>query len=160
MDSQVLYGRYEPAKFLGQLGGALTVIYAAQSEAPQKTSRTALLPLLIVLFLASYAILAMLVLEQGRTIESQRGLLREMLKDSNQLAALKSKLANAEAKRSLEKGAAEAEQKEPDSRSSAAAPKGADKDAKRPGKATRSMKEIPEKPAADLEDVRRSTRVI
>jgi single-stranded DNA-specific DHH superfamily exonuclease len=138
----------------------LTVVYAAQSEAPRKTSRTALLPLLIVLFLVSYAILAMLVLEQGRTIESQRGLLREMLRDSNQLAALKSKLANAEAKRSQDKAAAEAEQKEPDSGNSVAVPKGTDKDAKRPGKSARTLKETPQKPAADLEDVRRSTRVI
>lgn len=138
----------------------MTVVYAAQSEAPRKTSRTALLPLLIVLFLVSYAILAMLVLEQGRTIESQRGLLREMLRDSNQLAALKSKLANAEAKRSQDKAAAEAEQKEPDSGNSVAVPKGTDKDAKRPGKSARTLKETPQKPAADLEDVRRSTRVI
>lgn len=149
-----------PASGSGQLGGTLTVIYTAQSEAPRKTSRTALLPLLIVLFLVSYAILAMLVLEQGRTIESQRGLLREMLRDSNQLAALKSKLANAEAKRSQSKTTAEAEQKEPDTGSSVAAPKGTDKNAKRPGKSARSLKEIPQKPAADLEDVRRSTRVI
>lgn len=138
----------------------MTVIFAAPSEAPKKTSRTALLPLLIVLFLMSYAILAMLVIEQGRTIESQRGLLREMLKDSNQLAAMKSKLANAEAKRSQNKTTAEAEPKEPDSGNSGAAPKGSGKNAKRPGKASRSMKEIPQKPAADLEDVRRSTRVI
>ena len=138
----------------------MTVIYAVPSEAPQKKSRTALLPLLIVLFLVSYAILAMLVLEQGRTIESQRSLLREMLKDSNQLAALKSKRANAEAKRSQDKPAAEAEQKGPDSGNSVAAPKGAGKDAKRSGKSSRTLKEIPQKPAADLEDVRRSTRVI
>ena len=117
-------------------------------------------PLLIVLFLMSYAILAMLVLEQGRTIESQRVLLREMLKDSSQLAAMKSKLANAEAKRSQDKVATEAEQKEPESGNSVAAPKSSDKNAKRPGKSARTLKEIPQKPAADLEDVRRSTRVI
>ena len=139
----------------------MTVIDATQSEAPRKkTSRTALLPVLIVLFLVSYAILTMLVIEQGRTIESQRGLLREMLRDSSQLAALKNKLATAEAKQSQDKAAAKAEQKEPDSGNSVAAPKGTEKDAKRPGKSARSLKQIPEKPAADLEDVRRSTRVI
>jgi len=142
------------------LGGTLTVIYSTQSEAPRKTSRTALLPLLIVLFLVSYGILATLVLEQGRTIESQRGLLREMLKDSTQLATLKSKLANAEAKRSQDKAATPAEPKEPETRNSAAAPNRSGKEAKRPGKSSRSLKEIPQKPAADLEDVRRSTRVL
>ena len=138
MDSQVHCRKSRLAEPQGQLGGALTVIYAAGSEAPRKKSRTAMLPLLIVLFLVSYAILALLVVEQGRTIESQRVLLREMLKDSNQLAALKNKLANAEAKRSQEKAAAEAEQKEPDSGNTVATPKGTDKDAKRPGKSARS----------------------
>ena len=160
MDSQVHSRRTRPAELPGRLGGTLTFIYSMRSEAPRKTSRTALLPLLIVLFLVSYAILALLVLEQGRTIESQRGLLREMLRDSNQLAALKSKLANAEAKRSQEKSAAEAQTKAPDTGSSVSAPKRADKEAKRPGKSARAMKETPQKPAADLEDVRRSTDVI
>jgi len=118
-----------------------------------------MLPLLIVLFLVSYALLTLLVVEQGRTIESQRSLLREMLRDSTQLAALKSKLANAEAKQSQDK-AAKAEQKEPDSGKSVAGPKRAEKDTRRPGKSTRSLKQIPQKPAADLEDVRRSTREI
>jgi hypothetical protein len=119
-----------------------------------------MLPLLIVLFLVSYAILTLLVVEQGRTIESQRSLLREMLKDSNQLAALKGKLATAEAKRSQDKAAAQPEQKQPNSGNSAAAPKKNNKDPKRPGKSARSQKEIPQKPAADVEDVRRLTRVI
>ena len=149
-----------PDELAGRLGGTLTVIYAPQSEASQKKSRTAMLPLLIVLFLVSYAILTLLVVEQGRTIESQRSLLRELLKDSTQLAALKGKLANAEAKRSQDKTAVEPEQKEPDSGNSGAAPKKNNKDAKRPGKSARSQKEIPQRPAADLEDVRRSTRVI
>jgi flagellar basal body-associated protein FliL len=139
----------------------LTVIDTTQNEAPRKkTSRTAMLPLLIVLFLVSYALLTLLVVEQGRTIESQRSLLREMLRDSTQLAALKSKLANAETKHSQDKAAAKAEQKEPDPGRSAAAPKKTDKDAKRPGKSAHSLKQVPQKPAADLEDVRRSTRVI
>jgi hypothetical protein len=119
-----------------------------------------MLPLLIVLFLVSYALLTLLVVEQGRTIESQRSLLSELLKDSTQLAALKGKLAMAEAKRSQEKAAAKPEEKRPDSGNSGAAPKKSHKDPKRPGKSARTHKEIPQKPAADLEDVRRSTRVI
>jgi len=39
-----------------------------------------------------------LVFEQGQTIEAQRGLIREMLKDSTQLAALKDKLARDDGK--------------------------------------------------------------
>ncbi len=135
----------------------MTVTYSAQSEAPRKKSRTAMLPLLIILFLISYSILTMLVIEQGRTIESQRSLLREMLKDSTQLAELKGKLARQEAKQA--QPAAPPEQKEP-AASKAPAANGTDKDTKRPGKSAGSMKSIPGKPAADLEDVRRSTRVL
>lgn len=138
----------------------MTVIYSAQSEAPPKPTRATLLPLLIVLFLASYGILTMLVVEQGRTIESQRGLLREMLKDSAQLATLKSKMAREDSRRLQDKATAQTEQKQSDSGNSAAAPKGSDKQAKRPGKSSRSMKDAPEKPAADLQDVRRSTQVL
>lgn len=140
----------------------MTVIYTAQSEAPQKKSRGALLPLLVVLFLISYGILTLLVVEQGRTIEAQRGLLRELLRDSTQLADLKGKLARADNAQSHDKPAAQ-KTEQPDAtpgNSGSAAPKTPRKDPKRLGKSARTLKEIPEKPAADLQDVRRSTRVI
>lgn len=139
----------------------MTVIYTAQSAVPQTKSRSALLPLLVVLFLVSYGILTLLVVEQGRTIEAQRSLLREMLKDSAQLASLKDKLAREVAVQSHDKSAAPSEQKDAVSGGSpAVAPKTPGKDAKRPSKSARIKKEAPEKPAADLQDVRRSTRVI
>ena len=148
---------------MGQFGGTVTVTYSAPSEAPRKKGRTALLPLLVILFLISYSILTMLVIEQGRTIESQRTLLREMLKDSSQLAELKGKMAREEAARQAQPSAqpeqAQPEQKDP-AASKAPAAKAIDKDAKRPGKSERSLKSVPAKPAADLEDVRRSTRVL
>jgi hypothetical protein len=49
-----------------------------------------LLPLLTVLFLISYSLLTMLVMEQGRTIESQKLLIRQLFTDSGELTALKS----------------------------------------------------------------------
>jgi len=119
-----------------------------------------MLPLLVILFVVSYGILTTLVFEQGRTIESQRSLIREMLKDSTQLAALKGKLARDESKRSHDKASAPADRKDADSGNPAAGAKGSNKETKRPGKSAHSMKEAPGKPAADLEDVRRSTRVI
>jgi len=120
-----------------------------------------LLPLLVVLFLISYGILTLLVVEQGRTIDAQRGLLREMLKDSTQLATLKSRLAREDSAQSHDKPATQTEQKEAASGSSSSvAPKAPSRETKRPGKTARTLKEIPEKPAADLQDVRRSTRVI
>jgi len=90
----------------------LTVIYTAQSAVPETKTRGVLLPLLVILFLVSYGILTLLVVEQGRTIEAQRSLLREMLKDSTQLASLKDKLARDVAAQSHDKPAARPDQKE------------------------------------------------
>lgn len=140
----------------------MTIVYSA--ECTKATSRpTGVLPLLVILFIVSYGILTMLVFEQGQTIESQRGLIREMLKDSTQLAALKGKMALNDSSRPPDKPASPADSK--NAENPTAVPKGldgkgVDKDAKRPGRATRSLKSVPGKPEADLEDVRRSTRVI
>jgi hypothetical protein len=142
----------------------LTVIFSAESIPPRTASRpAAILPLLVILFIVSYGILTMLVFEQGQTIESQRSLIREMLKDSTQLAALKGKLARDDSKRIHDKLSAQ-DHKDADSSNAATGAKSSDKSsdkaAKQPGKSTHSMKVAPGKPAADLEDVRRATRVI
>jgi hypothetical protein len=141
----------------------LTVIRSAECVAALKTTTrpAVVLPLLVILFIVSYGILTMLVFEQGRTIESQRSLIREMLKDSTQLATLKGKLARDDSK-SHDKASAQApaEHKDADSGNPAAGAKGADKETKRPGKPAHSTKEAPRRPAADMEDVRRCTRAI
>jgi hypothetical protein len=139
----------------------LTVIYSSQSAEPQPKTRGAMLPLLIVLFVISYGILTLLVVEQGRTIEAQRSLLQEMLKDSRQLATLKNKLAHDVAVQAHDKVPAQMDQKDGVTSSAPnATPKAPVKDPKRPGRSARIRKEAPERPAADLQDVRRSTRVI
>jgi len=51
------------------------------------------LPVLTVLFLISYGLMTMLIVEQGRTIESQRALIRELFHDSTELSAVKQKAA-------------------------------------------------------------------
>lgn len=143
------------------LGAILSIVYSAECvSARTKLQSAALLPLLVILFIVSYGILTMLVFEQGQTIESQRGLIRQMLRDSTQLASLKGKLARDDSKRLHDKASAEADHKDADSGNAAAGAKGSDKETKRPGKSARSTKETPGKPAADLEDVRRSTGVI
>ena len=48
-----------------------------------------LLPLLVVLFLISYGLLTNLVLQQDKTIDSQRTLVHLLLKDSLQLSAMR-----------------------------------------------------------------------
>jgi hypothetical protein len=140
----------------------LTIVYSAECVAHQKSAwrPASLLPLLVILFIVSYAILTLLVFEQGRTIESQRGLIREMFQDSTQLAALKDKLAWSDSNRSQDKPLVQADPKSAGPGSPAAGPKGQGKAANRPGKSARSTEQVPGKPPADMEDVRRSTRVI
>jgi uncharacterized membrane protein len=60
-------------------------------DAPAARKRRGWLPLLTVLFLISYGLMTMLIVEQGATIESQRTLLRELYRDSEELSALRSK---------------------------------------------------------------------
>src|SRR5271157_4176973 len=138
----------KPGTYGANLGATVTVIYSAEGVAPRTSSRpTGILPLLVILFIVSYGILTMLVFEQGQTIESQRTLIREMLKDSTQLAALKGKMARDDGKRLQDRASVPADQKSAgsvDSSSgnsasgnSAPAAKGSDKDAKRPGKSAR-----------------------
>jgi hypothetical protein len=51
------------------------------------------MPLLTVLFLFSYGLMTLLIVEQGTTIQSQRALIRELFSDSLQLSAMTGKAA-------------------------------------------------------------------
>jgi len=62
-----------------------------------------LLPVLTVLFVVSYGLLTMLVVEQGRTIDSQRSLIHMLFSDSVQLSSMKG--------RAIQKQQAEAQSK-------------------------------------------------
>ena len=57
------------------------------SETPRR--KLGWLPLLTVLFMISYGLMTMLIVEQGATIESQRALIRELFHDSTELSAIK-----------------------------------------------------------------------
>ena len=56
-------------------------------DAPVARKKHGWLPLLTVLFLISYGLMTMLIVEQGSTIESQRALIRELYRDSDELTA-------------------------------------------------------------------------
>src|ERR1019366_9812407 len=60
-------------------------------DAPVAPKKHGWLPLLTVLFLISYGLMTMLIVEQGQTIESQRALIRELFRDSKELSAVKMK---------------------------------------------------------------------
>jgi hypothetical protein len=55
------------------------------------------------LFLLSYGLMTMLIVEQGRTIDSQRALIRELFRDSTELSAVKQKAAQDSAQASSAK---------------------------------------------------------
>jgi hypothetical protein len=139
----------------------LSIIYSTECLDRESTRRpAAMLPMLVILFIVSYGILALLVFKQNETIESQRSLIREVLKDSTQLAAMKGKPAGENSAPINGKASAQTGQKGAKPGNSAAETKKPGKETKPTGKSTRNMRQIPGKPAADLEDVRRSTQVI
>ena len=76
---------------LTTLFGNHAVSIVATTEIPAADKKHGWLPLLIVLFLISYGLMTMLIVEQGQTIESQRVLIRELFRDSTELSTLKRK---------------------------------------------------------------------
>ncbi len=140
----------------------MTLVYSDECKAIQKSESKGMLPILIVLFVVSYAILTFLVVEQGRVIDSQRGLIREMVKDSNQLAALQGKIARDESLHARQKsqanhGTSGLGEHHKDSAGDA---KTSGKSGKRPAKPEHQTKEAPVQPESDLQDVRRMNRII
>jgi hypothetical protein len=59
---------------------------------PTTQKKRSMLPFLVVLFLISYGLLALLVVEQDRTITNQRSLIQQIMGDSLELTALKGKI--------------------------------------------------------------------
>lgn len=51
-------------------------------EAARPRPKHGMLPILTILFCLSYGLMTMLIVEQGRTIESQRALIHELFRDS------------------------------------------------------------------------------
>ena len=89
-----------PASSGQRLGCHLTSLFGTESlptvaatDAPVAPKKHGWLPLLTILFLISYGLMTMLIVEQGRTIESQRALIRELFRDSKELSAVKMKAA-------------------------------------------------------------------
>ena len=75
------------------LFGTETLPTVSATDAPVAPKKHGWLPLLTVLFLISYGLMTMLIVEQGRTIESQRALIRELFRDSKELSAVRMKAA-------------------------------------------------------------------
>ncbi len=132
------------------------------------------MPLLTVLFLFSYGLMTLLIVEQGTTIQSQRALIRELFSDSLQLSAMKGKAAldqntasvqqhvptQARPSRNQENTAQAGSVQTPSSQaqgqlapSSQAAPQRAQSNAR---KAHKPRMQMPSRPESDLADERRA----
>jgi len=85
---------------LTTLFGTNTLPIVAAIDTPVAPKKHGWLPLLTVLFLISYGLMTMLIVEQGRTIESQRALIRELFRDSTELSAVRLKAAQESAQTS------------------------------------------------------------
>ena len=69
-------------------GATLTTLFGnteVRSVTPTVPQKRGWMPLLTVLFLISYGLMTMLIVEQGSTIESQRALIRDLMRDSTEL---------------------------------------------------------------------------
>ena len=134
-------------------------------NAAVKPKRT-LLPVLTVLFLISYGLLTTLVMEQGRTIASQRGLIQSLFNDSAQLTGLKAKAVQKQQADARAQAKAQAQMKTrptqgtggdseaQTSRSQAAPPAGAKNHST--SKFRRPLPQKPPKDTSDEMDVRRT----
>jgi hypothetical protein len=125
----------------------LETVFATPAPKPRKRS---LLPILTFLFVISYSLFLMLVIEQGNIITSQRWLIRQLLSDSTELSAMKGRAVqqhNAEAKAQAE---ARSKTKTQSQIPSIQVPQ--EKQSSR----IQKMPQHPPKPASDSADVRRS----
>jgi hypothetical protein len=77
--------------YLTTLFGNLEITTAAPIDAPRPRRKHGMLPILTVLFCISYGLMTMLIVEQGRTIESQRALIHELFRDSMALNGYREK---------------------------------------------------------------------
>jgi len=117
--------------------------------------KQSLLPILIVLFLISYGLMAMLVVEQGRTIDSQSFLIRALFRDSTELTGMKSSAIQKQRAQAQAQAAANAnsQAKAP---AAQATPRDSAKNSRHPGKLRRPAPLRPPRNTSDVADERRA----
>jgi len=117
--------------------------------------KQSLLPILIVLFLISYGLMAMLVVEQGRTIDSQSFLIRALFRDSTELTGMKSSVIQKQRAQAQAQAEANAnsQAKAPVSQ---ATPRDNAKSSRNPGKLRRPVPLRPPRNTSDVADERRA----
>src|ERR1700747_429541 len=73
----------------------VTTLFGTPDVKPKR--QFSMLPILTVLFLFSYGLMTLLIVEQGSTIQSQRTMIQLLLGDSTELSAIKAKAARQQA---------------------------------------------------------------
>jgi hypothetical protein len=136
-------------------------------QAVDDKPKHSMLPLLTVLFLISYALLSTLVVEQSRTIDSQRSLIRQLFGDSSQLSAMNVKSAQAQhaaAQAQNPKAKSQAKtpsnQVKPQESPSQLIPRNQAANERSASKTHKPLRQKPPKAAADEPDERRTLVVI
>lgn len=136
----------------------LTIAYGCTAMAPNAApkKKRSLLPLLTVLFLFSYGLMTLLIVEQGSTIQSQSNLIRLLERDSSEFWAAKGK-AIAQQRAAQAKAQGTPSTKAQTEGALTPTPK------RQPGQAGKTVKpgvDMPPAPASDLLDHRRSLNSI
>jgi hypothetical protein len=154
-----------PGCHLTTLFGNTAVIAIAAPKNPKK--KHSLLPVLTVLFVISYGLMTMLIVEQGSVIQSQRNLISSLFSDSTKLSGMKGK---AIGDKQIAKGQAQTSAQPPSTQAQVPArtpstqtPSTQAQQQHVPGRAGRITKpgiQAPPVPAADLVDHRRSLLTI
>jgi len=129
---------------------------------PAAKKKYGMLPVLTVLFLISYGLMSMLVIEQGNTIQHQRYLIGDLLKDSGELYSMKMKAVQEKNAQRMQKhlpppvaGAPAASQAAPSKPSQTPAPS-----SHASPRAHTHNDKVPPRPASDMADGRRALKTI
>ena len=133
-----------------------TIEYKEVSEEPATPRKKyGWLPLLTVLFMISYALMTMLIVEQGQTIESQRALIRELFRDSTELSAVKMKAQEEKNQALVQNPSSPNPSTHVPMKQAPSSQAGPQQHAQNHAK-TKPEFQMPSKPAADLADHRRA----
>jgi hypothetical protein len=150
-------------------GCDLTISYGCTAVMPVEAKRKkkhSLLPVLTFLFVVSYGLMTVLIVEQGSAIQSQHNLIQVLMRDSTELWAAKGKAIGDQ--RAAHAQPPAGKESVPQAQAPSNAPSGQVPLTKAPkhhaqnpaGKAVKPRIEVPPAPASDLVDRRRSLSTI
>jgi len=131
-------------------GPTLTTLFGDAKVSSSK--KHSLLPMLTIVFLISYGLLAWLVVEQNNTIQAQKTLIRQMFGDNTELTALKIRI-----NREKNQAQARAQAQAPVQPGTPGQSGGSNHST---GRMQKSAPQKPPKPTSDTMDVRRALNTI